>query len=649
MLMVTVNGLDRRAFTAYRSLRIDKEDAREECVLDTIDMDRGPAAFRIAEGDSIRVTNAGLLEMGGEAYVVTEPITGRGGIRTQVRVKGWTFQAGEIRQVRIAFPSQGLYTTAEQLRVAFLAAKGWTNNGATSGGPILPALVYDGVSVLDILNDLQARSGIPWRVNGDRQFQFAPAGTLLAPVAFTEDNSVIVPGASVTRSKVRRATRLFVSTGGAGAVWHHEDHIADGFKSSFPVHVLPVKQVASLAGAAGSAATTLSLRGLRANATVAAGDTFVPAGQATTYTIAADATTDDSGAVTVSFTPGLAAGLAEGESVTFDAGTFVRLEVNGVPTPLNTGAWSFHHDESRFIRAAGAAPVGTVVRYLAPIELPALVRVWDASALTIFGAWNYTNIRDAELSAPEQTDLAMAKPWADAQLASRATTPAEIRLRTFAQGCYPWQRATVDLPTHGVAGDYLIKRVTVTDVGKADQVPQVEVTLLEGDALGTDWTAHFRERAGVGAASAGGAAVLPGGAGTPGGGGGTSSLPTGTTLPLGGDNAVAVLATTTWQDIPQAIPLRQGGPGMAGSWLLRAPVYQLAAGTLEVRLLDQTTGATLSTVSTTAVGSYVDNSFFAFPSAIYAAPTGVDDVLAQYRVTSGSREVVIGKATAVKL
>lgn len=636
-----MNGIDRTDRIRWRTLSIDKDGAMETCQLDAYDPS---GSFRLVEGDALRVLLSGGLEFGGEVFTAREVGIDRGtrGPVTSVRAKGWAFEAGDVK-VWGRFPAQPAYARAAAVLTQYLAPKGWTNIGPTTGGDLLPAVTYAGETVAAILDDITEAINVPWRVNGDRQFAYVLPGSLLAPVDFVEGTgSVVHLGVSVGRSQTRKASRLFLTTGGSGTVTHTETHIASGAETHFPVHVLPSAGQASLTAAAAAGATSLALRGLPASYTLKAGVTLT-FGAHGAYTLGADATTDADGAVTVTLSSGLTQAAEAGEAVTLDASAFVRLQVNGVDTPLG-GEWTWNADEARFAKTGALPAAGTQVTYIAVVTLPVIVRVWTADTRDVWGQWNYANVRDTDLTDQAQTDISAAITWATNELAKRNTVPRQVQLTTYAQGLYPWQRATLDIPSRQATGPYLVGRVRLVDDGLRDR-PRVEVTLLEGDAIGPDWREFFRGqpvRGGVG-----GSATV--GSVSSGSGGGSATLPAGTTVPLGGDNAVSVLAATTWQDVPQAIPVRLGGAGMAGTWLLRVPLYQLSAGTVEARLLDQTTGTALATVASTATGAYIDNSFFAFPSVSFTAPAGVDDVLLQVRVTSGTREVVVGKATVVKV
>jgi hypothetical protein len=645
---ITINATDRSSRVGYRSLQITKDGAMESAVMRLIT----PDGYRPGEGDAVRITRSGgHLEMGGEvARVVASRLNGGGGGKyvTGITVRGWFFEAQDI-VVWASFPAQGLFVTAEALRSMYMASKGWTNLSPTTGGPSLPALTYSKQSLRAIFDDLTKRSGYPWRVNGDRQFGFVQPGGLVSSITIGNSNTLL--GVEWERDRTRRATRLLVTTGGSGVALHTETHTANGAQSSFPVNVLPNEQAGTLNAAAASSATSVVVRGLRASSTLTTADTFRVAGGATTHTVASNVTTDSNGDATVTFTPGLAAAVLEGDAIVFDAGTFVRLQVNGVDTSLTAGVWSFDHIEGRFVKTGALPTAGTTVKYLAPITSPATIRAWDTSTRNLNGSWNYAAVRDAEVQASDKTDFASTKAWADAELASRMAAPKKLKVLTKEQGLYPWLRQPVNLPGLGLSGDYLINRVVIRDVGAKSTTPRVELELLEGDAIGRDWTAWWRERQG---STVGGSVTVGVGGGGTGTGGGTgvvsAAVPAGSTIDLGGDNQNAYTLSTTWTDAPQAKRKKLGGSEFGGTWELWVPLFQLAAGTLEARLYDQTAGAVVAgaTVSTTQVSALLSGGF-AYPTVSFSAPGSLDNVVLQWRVTSGTRKCVMGNAQVVKL
>ena len=121
--------------------------------------------------------------------------------------------------------------------------------------------------------------------------------------------------------------------------------------------------------------------------------------------------------------------------------------------------------------------------------------------------------------------------------------------------------------------------------------------------------------------------------GSSGGGGGTPGTTSGVSrIPLGGDNYRGD-AATDWTDVPNAVPVRFGGAGMAGTWTLR--VYRRVTATtgtpteVEVRLRDITNSVTHATVAGTS------STTFAVGTTSFSAPGTEGVCILQYRVTGG--------------
>lgn len=318
---------------------------------------------------------------------------------------------------------------------------------------------------------------------------------------------------------------------------------------------------------------------------------------------------------------------------------------NGVSMAIGGGTWTYNSTLKAVVRASGGTN-GHLIVVPFTVTFPAWVRVWDASVQAASGAWTTTALVDGLVEASEQTDLGQAKAWGDEELSRRFLEPLIVTVRTRTKNYYPLLHVTLTLPDSNISGTYLVESVRV-EAQDDDNIVYAAVC-VQDDVLHTAWFDYFKRRGGTtgGGMSVAGTGSTSGTPGTPGGGG--TTLPSGTTFHLGGSNDQSITATTSWQAAPEAIPTQLGGTGMAGTWTLRVPMYQLSAGTMEVRLYDQTAGAALATLSSTAVGTYVDVSFYSYQTGSVTAPAGVSNVLLEVRVTSGSRPVVVGHSTVVK-
>jgi hypothetical protein len=349
-------------------------------------------------------------------------------------------------------------------------------------------LVYHNNTVAEIFDDLTKQSGHPWRVNGDREMAFVEIGTLVAPHTYSNVNSIVLRGATWVQERVRRATRLLITTGGTGQfVAHHEDRIANGVLTHFPVNVLPPELSASIDNAAGYAigATSIAVDGLPKSFTFKAG-LPIRFGAHSGYQLASDATTDADGKATFVLGAGLSKAVVDDESLTLDSSATVRLELDGTPTFLG-GSWTFNTEQAMFVKTGGAPTAGVVVTYKVLINFPATVRSWRDEAQSSDGSFDYEYVKDSELHWKEATDVVQTHEAALVELAYRVEQPKELRIATYEQDVYPWMLAPCSFPERLIEGDYLVQSVVLTDTGRLDQKPRVELTLLEGSNIGRNW------------------------------------------------------------------------------------------------------------------------------------------------------------------
>lgn len=324
---------------------------------------------------------------------------------------------------------------------------------------------------------------------------------------------------------------------------------------------------------------------------------------------------------------------------------------NGTEYAIGGGRWAYDEEEHAVYVVSGGAPANghSIVIGGYEVEYPAWVRVWSAAATDAAGDWDYAALIDAVVQAGDKTDIVQAAEWGRVELTRRGALPKVRTCSTYKPGYYPLLRVAVSDAARLLTGNFLISRVegglSIIDPAFSSHELLYRLELVEGDQLPATFRQAWQAR---GASSAGGTSVLGGGNSSEGTGGTSSAaLPVGHTQPLGGDNYNAYTATTTWQDWPHFPPTRHGGAGMAGDWLLRTPMYQMSAGTLEARLINQADSSVIASTSTTQTGT-LTNQNWAFETDAYAAPSSVLDVLLQFRVTSGSRKVKLGQATLVK-
>lgn len=558
-----INGTDRRANLRDGSLSVEKYFGVEVLTCQVLDRTSpGASAFRPTLGQSIYVEDGSDLVFGGTIVERREETLWSGSGTPTLTIntltaKSYETLADTIVIDSLSIASADVLATADDLCATYLAPLGVANIGSLSGGPTIPSMEFDHQPLSAIFAQMTQLSGYPWRINGDLEFAFVAPGDLTG-TALSESNGLDA-GFAVEQSRVVRANRLFMRTGGTGDVTHTEGRTLNGTQTTFLLNVEPT----------------------------------------TAPTIVTE---------------------------------------NGVDLTIGAGTWTYNSTLKAIVRASGGTN-GHAISVSYPVTFPAWVRTWDASVQAAAGTWVAASLVDAVLDASDQTDLAQCKAWGDAEIARRMDEPKVVTVRTRTKGYYPLMQVALTFADSGVSGNYLVQSVRV-EVATDDNVVYV-LTCVEGDTLQRNWFDFFKARP---SSTSGGISVLGTGGGTV---SGSTTLPEGTTLSLGGDNVNAYELTTTWTDAPQARPTRMGGTGMTGSWLLRVPLFQLSAGTVEARLYNQTTAATIATVSTTQTGALLSANF-ATPTQSLTAPTNVDDVLLQWRVTSGTRKCVMGQATVVK-
>ena len=492
----TVDGVVQTSKVRYRTSRIDKQGAIESARVEFLDRDITVDAFRPPIGGTLHITRDSALEFGGQIARVTDQRLDGGigkGTVTIVEARGWYYEAADVRIPMLMFPAQTLQDNVEYLRETYLDAKGWTQLEAVPGGPALPVLIYENKTVAEIFDDLTKRTGYPWRVNGDKELGFTEPSSLPAPNDYTDVNSVVLRGAEWSQEYIRKSTRVVVTTGGSAQyVPHQEDYTGDGSRTDFPVHVLSPEVRGAVNNVAGyiAGSSTLAVKSLPPS-TLFRDGARLRFGSHGLYTLTADATTNADGEVTISISPGLAAAVVDNQELTFAADTLVTLEVGGVATPLDGSPWSYDA-EQHVLHSTSGPGVGVVVSYKPTINYPARVRAWHADAILGTGGFDYANVRDAELTWPQFSDVSLALEAAQAEIDARDSNPKMLKIATFTQDTYPWLLANCSFPSRLVDGTYLVQSTTITDVGRRDLLPRVELTLLESSRVGRNWLAFWK-------------------------------------------------------------------------------------------------------------------------------------------------------------
>lgn len=646
-LTIAINSQVVNSAVRNHTLRIIKQGAVEQAVLQCQDPLQ---AFRPAVGDVLYVAqDGGQLEFGGEITRVEADLDPYQWLTT-VQARGWAFEADEVEVDLFTVPtSTVLGAAASSLCLEYLGGKGWTMAIGTDAGPYLQPGTYRQMTVGDIFRAWEDQTDIPWRVNGERLFGF-DVGTLAAPTSFTESNRTVLRGATWSQDRVRLATRIrAVTSGRSEEYWPHiENHQANGVKTIFPVNGVAQEVEAAVTQAYSAGVSTLAVTGLPPSITLRAGLTLRAATHGP-YSLASAASVDGSGNATVALAAATVGDLVEKEVVAFDNGTLVGLVVNSTTTALDGSAgWRWNPQYAQL--EADVAPTSTtVVRYLVQLKHPVTVRSWAAGTQDSTGAFNPSSLRDARVQRVGDTDLVQTHVRNLTELQRRLSQPKTFTIETDYEGhLYPWMYAPCDFPSQGISGTYRIQNAEIVDIGRTNQRPRVTLDLIEG--YEPDWRQDWRANMAV-AATAARAGTVSGGGGGGGIGGGSAGPYVGLSLPLGGSNAAVLRLTTSWQGIPEGIPIDHPAD-VTGTWSFRPCAYQIASNTpsvpIELRLLIDGTPVSSLSVGIGAWSSISNNpAAFAFPSASYAAPPG-GACLVQARVSSLTADAVIGHSRTTK-
>jgi hypothetical protein len=560
----------------------------------------GQAAWRPPENAPIIAWHGTDLLFGGTIKSINEyRLGGEGPIAHDVNCRGYeeipekivltgTYVGGPVRSV--IYPIWQTY----------LAPKGVTWIGPTSGGPVVGDTSFVRSKLSDILTEISKKANATWRINGEKWFGVMLPGDLpLAPVNGQMTADHFLKGTvRIARKMYEYANRLILQSGGTGEANHTESHVADGIKTTFLLNVEPK----------------------------------------------------------------LATKKTENEIDTWTYYFPTKVDVGGTEHNLDGSTGWMYNSEEHGVFTSGAPPAaGTVIKVLEyKIGFPATVRVWLPHVLLPDGFWNYAVVEDKLLNVSHIADVDQVKAWGDQELSRRAVTPRTLSGSTRLRGFYPLMSGMLYIPEMFVAEDFLLQNVSITDEG-LDTTHHYEsltyaLEFIEGGVVGRQYETLFKEFL-AGGASGGGSSISgsggsvenPGG----GGGGGTSGatpLPSGFTFHLGGDNQLAANLTTAFQDIPQMIPMRFGGAGMQGAWSLKAFGYRIigaqGAGFLEVALFHEFAGQ-IATAVIDADGNMTQGPW-GYDDYQLACPAQVGNMTARCRMSGGPGMATIGHCVLVK-
>ena len=559
----------------------------------------GQAAYRPALGSDIVAWHGQDLLFGGTIKSTNEyRIGGEATIGLDVNCRGYeeipekiiitgTVPGGACRDVIM-----GLYNK-------YLAVKGITWIGPTSGGPQVGETTFVRSKLSDVLNEISKKANGTWRINGEKWFAVMFPGDLpLAPVGDRMTADHFLKGTVNIQSKIYEyANRLILQSGGTGEANHTETHTADGAKRYFMLHVepkLPTKKT-------------------------------------------------------------------ENEIDTWTYYWPTKISVGGTEHNLdNSTGWQYDVENHAVFHNSTPPAAGTPIKiHEYKIGFPATVRVWLIHVLNADGTWNWAVIEDKSLNVSHIADVWQVKGWGDVELSRRALSPRVLTGSTRIRGFYPLMSGMLYIPEMWVAEDFLLQNVTISDEGlDTRQVESLTYNLefIEGGVVGRQYETLFREflaggpsGGGSSISGSGGTVENPGG-GTGGGTSGATPLPSGFTFHLGGDNQLALQVGTTFRDIPQMIPMRFGGAGMQGTWSLKAFGYRIEGaeglGYLEVAIIHEFAGQIgLAVIDATGV---MTQGPWGYDDYQLNAPAQVGNLVTHCRMSGGSGYVTIGHCVLVK-
>jgi len=208
--------------------------------------------------------------------------------------------------------------------------------------------------------------------------------------------------------------------------------------------------------------------------------------------------------ITAVQTDELPAPLPDGQSQTFT----LRFQVAKAPTvTLNAGAqtvgirgldtgkdWYWAKGEGTITQDTGATPLADtdVLRVTYQGLYDIVVQSDDEAAQAErAAAEGGTGIYEDTESRPDIESDQAASDAAQGDLRRYARISEEVSFATDDLAYEPGQIVSITLPEHGIAGDYLVSEVNISDRGRGDQGLTYQVKALSGEAVG-GWTMFFR-------------------------------------------------------------------------------------------------------------------------------------------------------------
>jgi hypothetical protein len=506
-LTLTIGGVDKTSLLKDGSFEVEKTGPTERLQLDVlVKNDNTASAYRPVVGETvILLHNADLLGGGPIVRVEDRRLGGDTGTVTRITVRDWLFLAEQVIIEDRYFPPTPAFELFDDLVTTYLADKGVTNIGASTGGPTLPELFVKGETLLSVFLQMTEQTGYPFRINAEKECALVEPGSLPGPVTLTVSN--ILDGLTWTKDELIQANRLHLTTGtpeaGAGPITFFETHIADGTMACFPVNVIPNRTLVgriNLEAGYTAGATSIALKDLTPGMVIVADNSLTQEGETgTLLVVQSDVTVDEDGKATVTISPGLVNNANDNDPVTFSNETGIQLFVNGTPTDLFGYDWVWDRLQQAVVNPVTAPDALDEIKIQSRVTFPVVVRVWETASVDVQdaqGNFDYGVIVDGTIEGASHTDLPQAAAYARDVLTRRLEPPKVVRCTTFEPGWYPFLSATVTWGARLLSGLFLVTvlRVRAEGIDPAATTHELpyEVELVEGDVLKQSWVDYYR-------------------------------------------------------------------------------------------------------------------------------------------------------------
>ncbi|MGE0460894.1 MAG: hypothetical protein AB7Q16_05955 [Vicinamibacterales bacterium] len=133
-----------------------------------------------------------------------------------------------------------------------------------------------------------------------------------------------------------------------------------------------------------------------------------------------------------------------------------------------------------------------ILTYKDGTSTPQVVTSDDAAEQAAHGVY------EAVIRSDGPLDSSTAQALCDGELLRRTVRPRTLTFRTLTAGARAGQTLTVNLPARGIAADFLITQVEITDFGGRHLV--FGITAIEGGVSGPDWRDTYQQWGGGGSA-----------------------------------------------------------------------------------------------------------------------------------------------------